>query len=95
MSDFGHADDGMASLLSKLEEVADRMHDACAALKKAGPKGLGTHGLDDACDHFQSNWHDGIKRIASGSKEMHSALKEVSKDFQAYEHALRKGFSVK
>ncbi|EME97945.1 hypothetical protein J7W19_11950 [Streptomyces mobaraensis NBRC 13819 = DSM 40847] len=95
MSDFGHADDGMADLLRRLNEVTERMHEACAALKKVGPKGLGTQGLDAACYHFQDNWHDGIKRIAKGSKHVHSALKEASKEFTEYEHVVRQGFSPK
>ncbi|WP_171171048.1 hypothetical protein [Streptomyces sp. I05A-00742] len=85
----------MEGLLRRLEEAAGRMHDACAALKKVGPKGLGTKGLDAACHHFQDNWHDGIKRIAKGSKQIHGALQETSKEFVTYEHGLRQGFTAR
>ncbi|MEU5130125.1 hypothetical protein [Streptomyces mobaraensis] len=94
MTDFKLEDEGAKQILRRLDEAAGRMREACDKLKKVGPTGLGTKGLDDACDYFQDHWHDGIKRIADGSKKMHSALKESFGEFQGYDRKLKEGFGT-
>ncbi|MYT29016.1 MULTISPECIES: type VII secretion target [unclassified Streptomyces] len=72
-------------MLTKLSEAGDRMRDAQRRLEKVGPKTLGTDGLDDACDEFQDQWGDGIKRITKASKEIHEKLKMTLDAYQAGE----------
>ncbi|MFJ9618870.1 WXG100 family type VII secretion target [Streptomyces noursei] len=72
-------------MLTKLSEASDRMQDAQHRLKKVGPKTLGTDGLDDACDEFQDQWGDGIKRISKASKEIHEKLKATLDAYKAGE----------
>ncbi|MFF2921995.1 hypothetical protein ACFVTP_06200 [Streptomyces celluloflavus] len=47
-----------------------------------GPKALGTEGLDDACEEFQSQWGDGIRRIAGAAKNIHEKLKMTLDAYQ-------------
>ncbi|MCB5907604.1 WXG100 family type VII secretion target [Streptomyces pinistramenti] len=61
-------------MLNKLAHADERMRDAQRRLNKVGPKALGTDGLDDACDEFQDQWGDGIKRIADAAKDIHEKL---------------------
>ncbi|MFG2223939.1 WXG100 family type VII secretion target [Streptomyces sp. NPDC048644] len=61
-------------ILNKLANADERMRDAQRRLNKVGPKALGTDGLDDACDEFQGQWGDGIKRIADAAKDIHEKL---------------------
>ncbi|MEU7180726.1 MULTISPECIES: WXG100 family type VII secretion target [Streptomyces] len=72
-------------MLHKLANADERMRDATGRLKKVGPKALGTEGLDDACEEFQSQWGDGIKRIAGAAKEIHEKLKMTLDAYQAGE----------
>ncbi|MFF3274666.1 hypothetical protein ACFYWU_27635 [Streptomyces chrestomyceticus] len=73
------------TLLKKLADADDRMRDAQRRLNKVGPKALGTDGLDDACDEFQHQWGDGIKRISGAAKEIHEKLKLTLDAYQAGE----------
>lgn len=73
------------SILKKLAEAGDRMRDAQKRLNKVGPKTLGTDGLDDACDEFQDQWGDGIKRISDAAKDIHERLKLTVDAYKAGE----------
>jgi hypothetical protein len=95
MSDFRIDVDRMKALLNKLDECDDRMRGASRKLKQVGPKGLGTDGLDDACDEFQSQWDDGITRIADAAKEIHKNLKLTLDAYEAGEDANTKVFTGK
>lgn len=95
MADFQIDTDGMKTLINRLDQVDDRMRGAQQRLNKVGPKGLGTDGLDNACDGFQNDWGDGIKRIADASKTLHEGLKTTLEMYQAVEKDLQQGFSQK
>jgi hypothetical protein len=95
MSDITIDVDRMKTLLNRLDQVDDRMRGAQERLNKVGPKGLGTDGLDNACDDFQDAWGDGIKRIADASQKLHEGLKKTLESYEANEEELRKGFSGK
>ncbi|MEU3540051.1 type VII secretion target [Streptomyces paromomycinus] len=84
-ADFEIDVERVQALLKKLADADDRMRDAQRRLNKVGPKVLGTDGLDDACDEFQGQWGDGIKRIASAAKEIHEKLKLTLDAYQAGE----------
>jgi uncharacterized protein YukE len=86
--------DGMKALINQLDQADDRMRDACARLNKVGPTGLGTDGLDEACDDFQDDWGDGITRIADASKALHEGLKKTLELYEANEQETSKGFTV-
>jgi hypothetical protein len=85
---------GMKGLINQLDQVEERMRDACARLNKVGPNGLGTDSLDDACDDFQDDWGDGITRIADASKNLHEGLKKTLELYEANEEETSKGFRV-
>jgi hypothetical protein len=85
---------GMQGLINQLGQVEERMRDACSRLNKVGPKGLGTDGLDNACDDFQDDWGDGITRIADASKTLHEGLKKTLELYETNEDDTRKGFSA-
>lgn len=74
-------------VLNKIGESAERMEQARTRLKKVGPKTLGTDGLDDACDTFQSEWEDGIKRIEDASKDIKDRLKTTIDAYKAGDEA--------
>lgn len=93
MADFQIDVERMQTLINRLDQVDDRMRGAQQRLNKVGPKGLGTDGLDNACDGFQNDWGDGIKRIADGAKQLHEGLKKTLESYQSVEQALQQGFS--
>jgi hypothetical protein len=95
MADFQIDVDRMKTLINRLDQVDDRMRGAQERLNKVGPKGLGTDGLDSACDDFQDDWGDGIKRIADGAKQLHEGLQKTVESYQATDQDLQKGFSQK
>lgn len=74
-------------VLNKLGESTERMQQARTRLNKVGPKTLGTEGLDDACDTFQSEWEDGIKRIEDASKDIKDRLKTTIEAYKAGDEA--------
>ncbi|MGY5134055.1 WXG100 family type VII secretion target [Streptomyces nigrescens] len=84
-TDFKIDVERIQALLKKLGNADDRMRDAQQRLNKVGPKTLGTDGLDDACDEFQDQWGDGIKRIAGAAKEIHEKLKLTLDAYKAGE----------
>ncbi|WP_314175538.1 WXG100 family type VII secretion target [Streptomyces winkii] len=79
-------------VLNKLGESTERMQQARTRLNKVGPKTLGTDGLDDACDTFQSEWEDGIKRIEDASKDIKDRLKTTIDAYKAGDEANAKSF---
>lgn len=87
--------DQAESMLRKLEECAERMQQARKKLKNVGPKTLGTNGLDNACEHFQDEWEDGITRIEDASKDIKERLKTTLDAYKAGEDANRKGMGAK
>ncbi len=95
MADFTIDPDRMKTLINRLDQVDDRMRGAQERLNKVGPKGLGTDGLDNACDDFQDDWGDGIKRIAEASEQLHEGLKKTLESYQTTEQDLQTGFSQK
>lgn len=95
MSDFRIDVDRMRDLVTKLDQADDRMRGVCERLGKVGPNGLGTGDLDEACDEFQSQWGDGIKRIADASKTMHEKLALTLEAYTANEDETKKVFDGK
>ncbi|MFH8346245.1 WXG100 family type VII secretion target [Streptomyces sp. NPDC018045] len=94
-NDFRIDVERVQKMLTKLSDADDRMRDAQKRLNKVGPKALGTEGLDDACDEFQDQWGDGIKRIADAAKDIHERLKATLDAYQAGEEENRKMLSGK
>ncbi|MFJ3955048.1 type VII secretion target [Streptomyces sp. Je 1-4] len=84
-ADFKIDVERVQGMLNKLANADDRMRDAQHRLNKVGPKALGTDGLDDACDEFQGQWGDGIKRIADAAKDIHEKLKMTLDAYKAGE----------
>jgi hypothetical protein len=82
-------------MLNKLSDADDRMRDAQKRLNKVGPKALGTDGLDDACDEFQGQWGDGIKRIADAAKDISERLKATLDAYKAGEEENAKAMGKK
>jgi hypothetical protein len=82
-------------MLDKLEECGERMQQARKRLKNVGPKTLGTNGLDNACETFQSEWDDGIKRIEDASKDIKSRLRSTIDTYKKSEEATAEGFGAK
>ncbi|MFJ9178760.1 WXG100 family type VII secretion target [Streptomyces sp. NPDC102360] len=91
--DFQIDTDRMKTLIGRLDQVDDRMRDAQQRLNKVGPKGLGTDGLDEACDDFQDDWGDGIKRIADAAKTLHEGLQKTLDAYLTTDQDIQKGFS--
>jgi uncharacterized protein YukE len=94
MADIRINVDGMKALINQLDQADDRMRDACARLNKVGPAGLGTDGLDNACDDFQDDWGDGITRIADASNNLYEGLKKTLEAYEANEEQTSKGFTA-
>jgi hypothetical protein len=84
-ADFKIDVDRIQEMLTKLSDADDHMRDAQNRLNKVGPKTLGTDGLDEACDEFQDQWGDGIKRIAKATKGIHEKLKLTLDAYRAGE----------
>jgi hypothetical protein len=82
-------------IVHKLDECGERMQQARNRLKNVGPKTLGTSGLDNACDTFQSEWDDGIKRIEDAAKDIKDRLRTTTDAYKAGEEATAKGFGAK
>ncbi|MGH2576584.1 MAG: hypothetical protein ACRDG9_02365 [Actinomycetota bacterium] len=76
-SDLRVDDHGMTRLVHRLRESDDRMGSAVRRLEKAGPKGLGTEELDEACAEFQSQWEHGIDKLGKATKSVTSALRDA------------------
>ncbi|MET9290532.1 hypothetical protein [Streptomyces sp. NPDC003077] len=85
-TDFRIDVERVTGMLGKLATCDERMRDASKRLQKVGPKALGTDGLDDACDEFQSQWGDGIKRIADAAKDIHERLQATLDAYKAGEN---------
>ncbi|SEE65119.1 hypothetical protein [Streptomyces sp. Ag109_O5-10] len=60
------------------------------ALRGAGAAGLGTDGLDKACDRFQEEWRYGAKEIAEQIGELTDITKKAKDDFHEVDVALEK-----
>ncbi|MDI3418060.1 hypothetical protein [Streptomyces luteolus] len=82
-------------IVEKLDECDERMEQARKRLKNVGPKSLGTNGLDNACDTFQSEWEDGIKRIEDASKDIRERLQATIDAYKAGERKTAEGFGAK
>ncbi|SCK56606.1 hypothetical protein H181DRAFT_05273 [Streptomyces sp. WMMB 714] len=82
-------------MLDRLEECNERMQQARKRLKNVGPKTLGTNGLDNACDTFQSEWDDGIKRIEDAAKGIKDRLRSTIDTYKKSEEATAEGFGAK
>jgi hypothetical protein len=82
-------------MVDKLGECSERMEQARTRLKKVGPKTLGTDGLDDACDTFQSEWGDGITRIEKSANDIRDRLKTTLDAYIAGEEANAKSLGHK
>lgn len=82
-------------ILRKLDECGERMRQARKRLKNVGPKTLGTNGLDNACDTFQSEWDDGIKRIEDAAKDIKDRLRTTIDAYKAGEEATAEGLGGK
>lgn len=82
-------------IVNKLDECDERMQQARKRLKNVGPKTLGTNGLDNACDTFQSEWDDGIKRIEDAAKDIKDRLRDTVDAYKAGEKATAEGFGAK
>ncbi len=82
-------------MLDRLEECNERMQQARKRLKNVGPKTLGTDGLDNACDTFQSEWDDGIKRIEDAAKDIKDRLRSTIDTYKKSEEATAEGFGAK
>lgn len=79
-------------MVDKLGESTERMQEARTRLKKVGPKTLGTDGLDEACDTFQSEWEDGIKRIEGSAKDIKDRLQTTVDAYKAGEQKEAKNY---
>lgn len=74
-------------IVTRLEECDERMQRARERLKNVGPKTLGTNGLDNACETFQEEWEDGIKRIEDAAKDIKDRLQTTIDAYKAGEKA--------
>lgn len=70
-------DDKMRLLVHRLRESDDRMQGAVRRLEKAGPKGLGTEALDEACAEFQGQWENGIDKIGKATRKVTDGLRSA------------------
>jgi hypothetical protein len=86
--------DKMQKLLEKLGHVEQTMTVASKKLKNVGPNGLGSEGLDHACDEFQSQWDDGITRIAKASAAIHDKLQQTITTYDDNEKNTAKSLSA-
>ncbi|MGW2344702.1 WXG100 family type VII secretion target [Streptomyces sp. NPDC001661] len=96
MSDGYQFDEDQAKRAwNRLSEAAERMQAARKRLEEVGPKTLGTDGLDDACDTFQSEWKDGITRIERASSDIAERLKTTIDGYGKNEETVATGFGAK
>lgn len=80
-------------MISKLGECTERMEQARTRLNKVGPKTMGTDGLDEACDTFQSEWEDGITRIEQKAKDIKERLRTTVDAYKAGEEHETKSYA--
>ncbi|MEW1773807.1 hypothetical protein [Streptomyces sp. NPDC086777] len=71
-----------------------KAQDSFTALRRAlhghGAEGLGTDGLDKACDRFQEEWRYGAKEIAEQIGALTDLTKKAKDDFREVDIALEK-----
>lgn len=64
---------GLNALASQLKTVKDGLENTPDLVDSSRPS-IGSGDVADAMDHFQGNWKDGRKKIASGVDSMTSML---------------------
>lgn len=77
--------EGLAQLITQLDECANNMRSAMKLLKDIGPKGSGYAELEEACDEFQDKWGYGIGLIADATGAITEGLSESRKIYEALE----------
>lgn len=86
MSEFRVELAEMRQLVRDLNDCADELEHGLNALRDIGPKGLGYDFFDDACEHFQDRWDDGLGKIRDSVKGVHGGLKKVMENYEKTEH---------
>ncbi|MFJ6214584.1 type VII secretion target [Streptomyces sp. NPDC092296] len=90
MGDYFHVElNGLDRLLQQLEQGQQDMRTALDAMRDTGPKTTGSKALDHACDEFHDSWDDAIKKIADGTEQIATRLRETRTCYAATEQAIR------
>ncbi|MGC0420541.1 hypothetical protein [Embleya sp. AB8] len=75
-------------LVDRLTSCTESMDKALNALEDAGPKSLGTKGLDDACDDFHDEWQYGLKIIREDIAKVVDALRQNVVNYDGIEEQI-------
>lgn len=85
MSGFGVELDQMKQLIRELGDCSDELEHGLNALRDIGPKGLGYDFFDEACEHFQDRWDDGLEKIRNSVETVHGGLKKAMENYEETE----------
>ncbi|MFC8449966.1 WXG100 family type VII secretion target [Kitasatospora sp. NPDC057223] len=87
--------DRMSAVSRQLGECGERMRSVTKRLEHMGDsKQMGTKSLDNACEDFEDEWHDGIGRMAKMAESLHKGLDTTLKSYADNESGTAKGFGA-
>lgn len=64
-----------------LKDCTDELENALKAIKEIGPKGLGYDFLDEACEHFDDKWENGLSRIQEVVEDITGKIGKIGKEY--------------
>lgn len=80
--------EALERLADRLSGAADELRAVLRKLDHAGPNGLGTDRLDDACHDLQCEWGHGVREIERLSGGVADRLRAAARAYQATEDAI-------
>lgn len=80
--------DELHRLRAELQGAAEQMRSTAQRLRQGGPGGLGTGGLDTACDELGQRWAQGVDRIAEGASRVQQGVSQAQQAYASTEQAL-------
>lgn len=86
MSGFAVEVRELRKLVARLQDCAGELESGLNALRDIGPKGLGFDFFDEACEHFQDKWENGLDEIRDSVDDLKSGLKQITDNYEKNEH---------
>lgn len=86
--------DQLGRFLRTLESCVEDLNEARSALSHVRADQIGTPELDEACDHFQSEWKYGAEQTKKMVDAISEGVKTNKKNYEEVENALQKAFKA-
>ncbi|MDI2130692.1 hypothetical protein [Yinghuangia seranimata] len=94
MTDYAVSLDELTKLLNGVAQSSDTMRTAADQMKSAQEADLGHKKLDGACEHFRSEWGEGISKLKKAADDVHEALEKISKQYGDAEQMLKQALTA-